>query len=148
MRLGDGRSVTDDAERRLIDQSARRRTSPCLVDFTTINDSDRRDRRGADRPQLNTLWDKRTGDNNRPSVNEPAGRIVSEAGITYSVSTFPVCLRWILTENVIAANGNDRASQQMVQDATTVVAGLSRGRFCRRTVLAADDLFFALGIAR
>jgi hypothetical protein len=36
----------------------------------------------------------------------------------------------------------------MVQDGTAVVAGLSRGRFCRRTVLAADDLFFALGIAR
>jgi len=69
MRLGDGRSVTDDAERRLIDQSPRRRTSPCLVDFTTINDSDRRDRRGADRPQLNTLWDKRTGDKNRPFFN-------------------------------------------------------------------------------
>jgi len=69
MRLGDGRSVTDDAERRLINQSARRRTSPCLVDFTTINDSDRRDHRGADRPQLNTLWDKRTGDKNRPFFN-------------------------------------------------------------------------------
>jgi len=36
----------------------------------------------------------------------------------------------------------------MVQDGTTVVAGLSRGRFCRRTVFAADDLFSALGIAR
>jgi hypothetical protein len=69
MRLGDGRSVTDQAERRLIDQSARRRTSPCLVDFTTINDSNRRNRRRADRPQLNTLWDKRTGDENRPFFN-------------------------------------------------------------------------------
>ena len=36
----------------------------------------------------------------------------------------------------------------MVQDGTIVVAGLSRGRFQRRTVLAANDLFFALGIAR
>ena len=40
--------------------------SPCLVDFTTINDSDGRNSRGADWPQLNTLWDKRTGDENCP----------------------------------------------------------------------------------
>src|SRR5207237_10573824 len=81
-------------------------------------------------------------------VNEPAGGIVSEAAITDRVSTFPVCLMRILTEDVIASNGDDRAAEQMVQDGTTVVAGLSRGRFCRRTVFAADDLFSALGIAR
>jgi len=59
----------DYAQRRVIDQSTRRRTSPCLIDFTTINDSDRRDRRRADRSQLNTLWDKRTGDENRLLFN-------------------------------------------------------------------------------
>ena len=66
------------AQRRLIDQNARRRTAPCLVDFTTINDSNRRDRRGADRPHLNTLRDKRTGDENRPLFNFllPFGRLV------------------------------------------------------------------------
>jgi hypothetical protein len=61
--------VTDHAKRRLIDQSARRRRSPRLVDFTAINDSNRRNRRSADRPQLNTLWNKRTGDENRPLFN-------------------------------------------------------------------------------
>src|SRR6266550_2387740 len=35
----------------------------------------------------------------------------------------------------------------MVQDAPIVLAGLSRGLFQRHTVLAAHDLFFALGIA-
>src|SRR6266480_6550406 len=67
--LGDRRSVTDYAHRRLIDESARGRTSPCLVDFTAINNSTRRDCRRADRPQFNTLWDKRTGDENRPLFN-------------------------------------------------------------------------------
>ena len=71
VRLGDRRSVIDYdyAQRRIIDQSARRRLSPSPVDFTTINDSERRDRRGADRSQLNTLWDKRTGHENRPLLN-------------------------------------------------------------------------------
>ena len=71
MRLGNRRSVIDYdyAQRRIIDQSARRRLPPSPVDFTTINDSDWRDRRGADRSQLNTLWDKRTGDKNRPLLN-------------------------------------------------------------------------------
>ncbi len=71
MRLGDRRSVIDYdyAQRRIIDQSARRRLPPGPVDFTTINDSDWRDRRGADRSQLNTLWNKRTGDKNRPLLN-------------------------------------------------------------------------------
>jgi hypothetical protein len=100
------------------------------------------------RPLCRLGWNQALESLCEAPVNEPAGGIVSEAGITDSVSAFPECLRRILTENVIATNGNDRASQQMVQDATTVVAGLSRGRFCRHTVLAADDLFFALGIAR
>src|SRR5262249_7771985 len=47
------------------------------------------------------------------SVDEPASGIVSEARITDRVSTFPECLRWILTENVIASDGKDSASQQM-----------------------------------
>src|SRR6201993_3473742 len=36
----------------------------------------------------------------------------------------------------------------MVQDGTIIVAGLSHGRVQRGTVLAANDLFFTLGIAR
>jgi hypothetical protein len=36
-----GESVTDYAQRRLIDESARRRESPGPVDLTTINDSNR-----------------------------------------------------------------------------------------------------------
>src|SRR4051812_5409025 len=36
----------------------------------------------------------------------------------------------------------------MVPDGTTVVAGLSRSLFQRVAVLAPNDLFFALGIAR
>src|SRR5215471_12963237 len=36
----------------------------------------------------------------------------------------------------------------MVQNGTTVVAGLSRSLFQRRTVLATNDLLFALRIAR
>jgi hypothetical protein len=61
--------VTDYAQRRLIDQNAWRGTAPGLVDFTPINNSNRRDRRGADRLQFNTLWDKRTSDENRPLFN-------------------------------------------------------------------------------
>src|SRR5712692_10930496 len=90
MRLGDRRSVTDYAQQRLIDQNAWRRTSPCLVDFTTINDSKRRDGRGTDRSQLNTLWDKRTGDENRPLFNFCLG---FEAWLTGgSASTAPASM--------------------------------------------------------
>ena len=65
-RLGDRRSVIDCnyAHRRVIDQSARCRLPPSPVDFMTVNNSNRRDRLGADRLQFNTLWDKRTGDEN------------------------------------------------------------------------------------
>src|SRR5207248_2014244 len=80
-------------------------------------------------------------------VNETAGSIVSESGITDPISTFSICLRRVLTENVIASDSNDCASQQMVQNATTVVAGLSHGLFQRRAILAANEVFRALGIA-
>jgi hypothetical protein len=69
MRLGDRKSVTDYAHRRIIDQSARRRLPPGPVDFMAINESNRRDCRSTDRPQFNTLRDKRTGDENRPLFN-------------------------------------------------------------------------------
>src|SRR5690348_3463079 len=36
----------------------------------------------------------------------------------------------------------------MVQNGTLIIAGLSRGLFQRRTVLAANDLLFALGVSR
>ena len=69
MRLGDRKSVTDYAHRRIIDQSARRRLPPGSVDFMAVNNSNRRERRRADRLQFNTLWDKRTGDENGPLLN-------------------------------------------------------------------------------
>ena len=79
MRLGDRKSVTDYAHRRIIDQSARRRLSPGPVDFMAVNNSNRRDGSRADRLQFNTLWDKRTGDENRPLFNFllPFGGLVS-----------------------------------------------------------------------
>ena len=64
VRLGDRKSVTDYAHRRIIDQSARRRLSPGPVDFMAVNNSNRRDRLGTYRLQFNTLWNKRTGDEN------------------------------------------------------------------------------------
>ena len=69
MRLGDRKSVTDYAHRRIIDESARRRLPPGPVDFMAINESNRRDCRSTDRLQFNTLRDKRTGDENRPLFN-------------------------------------------------------------------------------
>ena len=71
MRLGDQRSVTDYAHRRVIDQSARYRLSPGPVDFMAVNNSNRRDRFGTYWLQLNTLWNKRTGDENRPLSDFP-----------------------------------------------------------------------------
>jgi len=67
MRLGDRRSVIDYdyTHRRVIDQSPRCRLPPGPVDFMAVNNSNRRDRLGADRLQFNTLWNKRTGDENR-----------------------------------------------------------------------------------
>ena len=69
MRLGDRKSVTDYAHRRIIDQSARRRLPPGSVDFMAVNNSNGRERRRADRLQFNTLWDKRTGNENSPLFN-------------------------------------------------------------------------------
>lgn len=66
MRRGDWKSVTDYAHRRIIDQSARCRLPPGPVDFMAVNNSNRRDRLGAYWLQFNTLWDKRTGDEDRP----------------------------------------------------------------------------------
>ena len=61
--------MTDYAHRRIIDQSARRRLSPGPVDFMAVNNSKRRNRRRTDRLQFNTLWDKRTGNENSPLFN-------------------------------------------------------------------------------
>ena len=61
--------MTDYAHRRIIDQSARRRLSPGPVDFMAVNNSNRRDRLGTYWLQFNTLWNKRTGDENRPLFN-------------------------------------------------------------------------------
>ena len=69
MRLGDRKSVTDYAHRRIVDQSARRRLPPGPVDFVAVDDSDRRDRLRTDRLQFDTLRDERTGDENRPLFN-------------------------------------------------------------------------------
>ena len=68
MRLDNQRSVTnsDYVQRRVIDQSARCRLPPGPVDFMAVNNANRRDRLGAYWLQFNTLWDKRTGHENRP----------------------------------------------------------------------------------
>ena len=58
--------MTDYAHRRIIDQSARCRLPPGPVDFMAVNNSNRRDRLGTYWLQSNTLWNKRTGDENRP----------------------------------------------------------------------------------
>ena len=69
VRLGDRKSVTDYAHRRIIDQSARRRLSPGPVDFMAVNNSNRRDRLGTYWLQFDTLRDERTGDENRLLFN-------------------------------------------------------------------------------
>jgi hypothetical protein len=61
--------VTDYANRRIVDENARRRLSSDPVDFVAIDDSDRRDRLRADRKQFDTLRDERTGDEKRPLFN-------------------------------------------------------------------------------
>src|SRR5436305_1286261 len=66
VRRGDWKSVTDYVDRRIIDQSARCRLPPGPVDFMAVNNANRRDRLGAYWLQFNTLWDKRTGHENRP----------------------------------------------------------------------------------
>jgi hypothetical protein len=69
MRLGDRRLVTDYANRRFVDKSARRRRSRDPINFMAVNNSNRRDRQRADRLQFDTLRDERTGDENRPLFN-------------------------------------------------------------------------------
>ena len=66
MRLGDRKSVTGYAYRGIVNESARRRLPPGPVDFMAVNNSNRRDRLGTYWLQFNTLWNKRTGDENRP----------------------------------------------------------------------------------
>jgi hypothetical protein len=61
--------MTDYTNRRIDDESARRRLPPGPVDFVAVNNSKRRNRRRADRLQFNTLWDKRAGNENSPLFN-------------------------------------------------------------------------------
>jgi hypothetical protein len=61
--------MTDYANRRIDDESASCRLPPCPVDFVAVNNSKRRNRRRANRLQFNTLWDKRTGNENSPLFN-------------------------------------------------------------------------------
>ena len=49
VRLGDRKSMTDYAHRRLVNESTRRRLPRGPVDFVAIDDSDRRDRLRTDR---------------------------------------------------------------------------------------------------
>ena len=69
MRLGDRKSMTDYAHRRLVNESTRRRLPRGPVDFVAIDDSDRRDSLRTDRYQFDTLRDERPGDENRPLFN-------------------------------------------------------------------------------
>ena len=61
--------MIDYADRRIVDESSRRRLSSGPIDFVAIDDSDRRDRVRANRQQFDTLRDERTGDENRPLFN-------------------------------------------------------------------------------
>ena len=65
MRLSDRKSVTDYTIRRIVDEGARGRLPSGPVDFMAVNNSNRRDRLGTYWLQFNTLWNKRTGDENR-----------------------------------------------------------------------------------
>ena len=61
--------MTDYTNRRIVDESASCRLPPGPVDFVAVNNSKRRNRRRADRLEFNTLWDKRTGNENSPLFN-------------------------------------------------------------------------------
>ena len=63
------RLATDYANRRFVDKSARRRRPRNPVNLMAVNNSNRRDCLGAYWLQLNALWDKRTGDENRLLFN-------------------------------------------------------------------------------
>lgn len=67
--LDSRRLVTDYANRRFVDKSARRRRSRDPINFMAVNNSNRRDCQRADRLQFDTLRDERTGDENRPLFN-------------------------------------------------------------------------------
>ena len=67
--LDSRRLVTDYANRRFVDKSARRRRSRDPINFMAVNNSNRRDCQRADRLQFDTLRDERTGDEKRPLFN-------------------------------------------------------------------------------
>jgi hypothetical protein len=56
--LGRGRLVTDYANRRFVDKSARRRRPRDPINFMAVNNSNRRDRQRTNREHLNTLRDE------------------------------------------------------------------------------------------
>ena len=57
------------AHRGIVNESTRRRLPRGPVDFMAVNNSKRRNRLSTYWLQLNTLWDKRTGDENRLLFN-------------------------------------------------------------------------------
>src|SRR6478672_1203193 len=58
-------SVANDAHRRIVHKSARRRPTSCAVNFPTRNDANGRNRFCTHALHFDTLWDERTGDENR-----------------------------------------------------------------------------------
>lgn len=61
--------MTDHVKRRLVDQTARRRLTARLVDFTTIDDAKGRVRRSPDATKLDPLGNERAGNENQPLRN-------------------------------------------------------------------------------
>jgi hypothetical protein len=57
--------MTNHAYRRLVDENARCRATPGLIDFLSVDVADRRERGRADASNLNALRDKGTRDENR-----------------------------------------------------------------------------------
>src|SRR5437870_6864406 len=58
-------SVANDAHRRIVHESACRRSTPCGIDLPTRNDANRRNRCRAHAVHFDALRDERTGDENR-----------------------------------------------------------------------------------
>ncbi len=79
-------SVANDAHRRIVHESACRRPTPCGIDLPTINHANGGNRFCAHALHFDTLWDERTGDENRLlshfflSLRAPLDRRIGKRG--------------------------------------------------------------------
>lgn len=78
----------------------------------------------------------------QPRIPEPVCRIVSEAGITLTVTKFVDCHRRIPVEYIVDPHRYDRPVKQNASPVgNSVVGGLGRSFFSGTAVFAARDLF-------